>query len=80
MNKELTILGENVRVLRQQNNMSQETLGSMCGLNRTYICDIERGSRNVSFASLVKLSRGLGTTISELTRNIEFANYAMHAN
>jgi transcriptional regulator with XRE-family HTH domain len=67
----LARLGENVRRTRRCLEVSQEALADMCGLHRTYVSDVERGSRNVSFASLLKLARGLGTTIAELTRNVE---------
>jgi transcriptional regulator with XRE-family HTH domain len=68
---ELVRLGENIRRNRKNLKVSQEELASLCGLHRTYVCDIERGARNVSFCSLLKLARGLGTTISELTRDVE---------
>jgi transcriptional regulator with XRE-family HTH domain len=70
MNTDFQILGENIRRVRQRLNLSQETLAGMCGLHRSYICDIERGTRNLSVGSLLKLAQGLGTTISEITRNV----------
>jgi transcriptional regulator with XRE-family HTH domain len=71
MNMELLILGENVRRVRQSLKCSQEAMADMCGLQRTYVCDIERGARNVTIGTLLKLALGLGTTVSELTRNVE---------
>jgi transcriptional regulator with XRE-family HTH domain len=40
--------------------MSQEELGYKAGLHRTYISDIERGTRNVSLCNFVRLARALG--------------------
>jgi transcriptional regulator with XRE-family HTH domain len=71
INRELVVLGDNIRMVRQSLHVSQEAMADMCDLHRTYMCDIERGKRNVSFCSLLKLGRGLGTTVSELTRNVE---------
>ena len=71
MNSELLTLGENIRRARRKLNISQEALAERCGLHRTYVCDIERGARNVSFGSLLKLAQGLKTNISELMRNVE---------
>jgi transcriptional regulator with XRE-family HTH domain len=70
MNVDLLTLGENIRKIRQYRNYSQEVLAEVCDLHRTYISDVERGSRNVTVGSLLKLARGLSTTVSELTRNV----------
>ena len=74
MTLELASLGDNIRKARQRLKISQDALAERCGLHRTYITDIERGARNVSFGSLLKVAQGLGTTVSELTSNIESAS------
>lgn len=51
--------------------MSQEELAFRCGLHRTYLSDVERGLRNLSFFSLLAVAKGLRLSISELTRGIE---------
>jgi transcriptional regulator with XRE-family HTH domain len=71
MNQELVTLGQNIRTVRQSLKISQEALAERSGLHRTYICDVERGRRNLSFCSLLMVARGLGSTVSELTRNVE---------
>ena len=38
--------GKAVRAIRQDKKISQEELGDLCGLHRTYISDIELGKRN----------------------------------
>jgi transcriptional regulator with XRE-family HTH domain len=70
-NVELRALGTNIRTARESLKISQEAFADMCGLHRTYISDVERGARNVSFVSLLKLAQGLGKTVSELTLNVE---------
>ena len=67
MNAELLTLGRNIRRLRRGLGISQEKLAEKCGLHRTYVCDVERGSRNPSFLTLLAIARGLDATISELT-------------
>ena len=41
------------------------------GFHRTYIGQIERGEKNISFANLVKISSVLGVTLSELLSGLE---------
>jgi len=43
----------------------------MSGLHRTYIGQIERGEKNISFANLLKVSGVLGVTMSELLTGLE---------
>jgi len=70
MNNELVALGQEIRRLRQNHKMSQEELAFRSGLHRTYLSDVERGARNLTFASLLAIARGLGLTMSELTRSV----------
>ncbi len=51
--------GEVVRKIRMEQNISQEELGYLCGLHRTYISDIERGIRNVSLDNIEKIAKAL---------------------
>jgi transcriptional regulator with XRE-family HTH domain len=80
MNAELQALGQNIRRLRHNLKLSQEAFAETCGLHRTYVCDIERGARNVSFGSLLKMAQGLGTTISEITRDVDIGFPEMQTN
>jgi len=71
MNTELLALGQNIRRLRRSLNMSQEKFAEKCGIHRTYVSDVERGSRNPSFLTLLSIAYGLGVTISEMTREMK---------
>jgi transcriptional regulator with XRE-family HTH domain len=71
MNAELLALGQNIRRLRRSVKMSQEKLAEKSGLHRTYLSDVERGSRNPSFLTLLAVAHGLGVTLSELTRDLK---------
>jgi transcriptional regulator with XRE-family HTH domain len=69
--EELSNLGHAVRRHRQRQCLSQEELAFRCDLHRTYLSDVERGARNLSFKSMLAIARSLGLTVSELTRNVE---------
>ena len=71
MKYNLITLGQTVRQLRKQRSLSQEGLSQLCGLHRTYICDIERGARNITIGSLMKVALALKTDVSTLTKDIE---------
>lgn len=58
--------GASVRAWRTRLGISQEELAGRAGLHRTYVCDIERGARNVSLESIEKLARALEISVSAL--------------
>jgi CheY-like chemotaxis protein len=58
--------GTAVRKWRGRLGVSQEELAGRAGLHRTYICDIERGARNVSLESIEKLARALEISTATL--------------
>ncbi len=61
-----SIFGISVRAKRSQLGISQEELADRAGLHRTYISDVERGSRNPSLASIEKLARALELSVPML--------------
>jgi transcriptional regulator with XRE-family HTH domain len=67
MSKPLLLLGQAIRTQREQLGISQEKLAEQCGFDRTYISMLERGKRNPSLLNLLKLARGLKTSVSKLT-------------
>ena len=71
MKIELKTLGDNVRCIRKGLKISQEELAKRCDIHRTYVCKLERGVKNVRLGTLSKIAQGLGTTVSELTRQAD---------
>ena len=69
-NPVLMALGKNVRKLREQKKLTQEVLAERSGLDPSYISGIERAVRNPSVLSLARLAKGLGSTPSEICRDI----------
>ncbi len=58
-----TLFGQAVRLRRHVLGLSQEELAFRAGLNRTYITDVERGSRNLSLSTLERLAEALKTPL-----------------
>jgi transcriptional regulator with XRE-family HTH domain len=46
--------------------ISQEELGKRADLHRTYICDVERGARNLSLSTLERIADALGIPAWEI--------------
>ena len=63
--------GRAVRAIRQDKKISQEELGDLCGLHRTYISDIELGKRNVPLENIDKIAHALQVKKSELFIEVE---------
>ena len=62
-------LGKKIKQLRLDADLTQERLGEVTGLDRTYISGIERGIRNPSLKNIEKLAKELNVKVSDL---IEF--------
>jgi transcriptional regulator with XRE-family HTH domain len=67
----LKAVGKVVQEKRQSLGISQEELARRSKLHRTYISDVERGSRSVSLITLVKLAEALDTNVSVLVETAE---------
>jgi transcriptional regulator with XRE-family HTH domain len=65
------VLGKNIQALRQKKQLSQESLGDLCGLHRTFVGSVERAERNVSLSTLVSLAIGLESTVPKLLSSHE---------
>lgn len=68
--KYLIELGNQIRELRKSKGLSQEQLALQAEVDRSYVGGIERGERNVSFLTLVKIALCLGCDIAKFTKRI----------
>lgn len=67
----LVALGQAVRRRREKLGISQENLGFNSEIHRTYIGSIERGERNPTVLSLIKIADALETTPARLLKDTE---------
>ena len=63
---ELSALPLRLRRLRDEAGFSQATLARVCGMSPSQISHYEGGSRDPSAANVVRLSKALGISPSEL--------------
>ncbi|HTW94990.1 MAG TPA: helix-turn-helix transcriptional regulator, partial [Tepidisphaeraceae bacterium] len=62
----IAALGGIVRKRREDLGLSQDELGHLAGLHRTYIGSVERGERNVTLSSLIAVCAALQLRPHEL--------------
>lgn len=66
--------GLTIKQLRERKGISQEKLGEISDLHRTYIGMIERAERNITLKNIEKLAKALETNISEIFEELESTN------
>ena len=64
--EELVKLGKVIREKRVSRNLTQLELSVRAEVDRNYIGMLERGDRNPSYLSLLKIAKGLELPINEL--------------
>lgn len=64
--RELRRFGDAVRQGRKRLNLSQEDFAEVCDLHRTYVGQVERGEKNISFINILRLTKALKVKPSAL--------------
>ncbi len=64
-------LGMRIKYLRTLRKWSQEDLALEADVNKNYISDLERGSRNPTVKVLEKIAKALQISLSELFKGIQ---------
>ena len=63
--------GKNIRDRREALGLSQEALAEKADLDRTYIGGVERGERNATLQTTLRLAKALGVRAAELCEGID---------
>jgi transcriptional regulator with XRE-family HTH domain len=58
--------GKRVREERMKKGISQERLGQLAKVHRTYVGMIERAEKNITLTNMEKIARALGKKVSDL--------------
>ena len=82
MNQSVSALGDAVRAMRKERNLSQEVLAERIGVCKRTIIDIENHTGNPKFEILCMLVRELNLPLyevfyPEMTENLEVKNLIM---
>ena len=65
---ELVELGKVIKSKRELKGLTQIELAMKSGVDRNYVGMLERGERNPSYLSLLKISKGLGIPVVNLIK------------
>ncbi len=60
----LELLGEMIRIARQERNLTQEQLGALVGVQKAQISKLERNANNVTVETILKVFRALKANVS----------------
>jgi transcriptional regulator with XRE-family HTH domain len=64
-------LGTVIRAKRESLGYSQDTFADAIGMHRAYYSSIERGERNLTLSTLVRVAQGLGVRLAKLLEHAE---------
>ena len=64
-------VGNEIRRVRMQQNRSQEDFADDCGINRSYMGNIERGEKAISIDMAKRVTTGLGIKLWQLFSEID---------
>lgn len=60
----LELLGEMIRVTRQQRNLTQEQLGELVGVQKAQISKLEKNANNVTVETILKVFNALKAKVN----------------
>ena len=67
----MEILGEKIKQIRKENNMTQEELGKLIGVQKAQISKLEKGASSATISTITKVFRALKANVK---LHIEFEN------
>lgn len=62
----LQILGKRIANLRKENGFTQNELADLVDIERSNLARVEAGNTNPTYLTLLKISKALNVTLSEL--------------
>lgn len=59
----MELLGEMIKSVRKERNLTQEQLGKLIGVQKSQISKLERNTKNVTIETILKVFRALKTNV-----------------
>lgn len=59
----MELLGEMIKSVRKERNLTQEQLGELIGVHKSQISKLERNTKNVTIETILKVFRALKTNV-----------------
>ena len=63
--------GYAVKCRREELGQTQEDLAELSGIHRTYVSDVERGTRNLSLVNIERIAVALKLSMAELFERVD---------
>jgi transcriptional regulator with XRE-family HTH domain len=63
--------GDAIRRRREELGLTQEELADKAKIHRTYLSDVERGTRNLSLINIERLAEAMSITLAGLFQQVE---------
>jgi len=60
---QIDLIGEMIKSVRKERNLTQEELGQLVGVQKSQISKLEKGSKNVTIATILKIFDALKAQI-----------------
>jgi len=67
----LRSFGFSVKKHREAKGLTQEALAEGADVDRTYLSDVERGTRNLGIKNVVRLAKALGISAAQLLEGVK---------
>lgn len=61
-------LGENLKILRTKQNITQTRLAKTLGVDKSFVSNIEKGKNNPTLSTITSLAKVLGVSTNELLK------------
>ncbi len=65
------LLGEMIKSVRKERNLTQEQLGELVGVNKSQISKLERNTKNVTIGTILKVFRAMRTNVKFSLENMD---------